>query len=146
MVDGQAMSRADAPSLMGKPSWRRYMTRFFSAIVAYLAVLLPVGYAAHHGLLPGRPWLYPIVLAPAIPVGFVILAMLRYLDDEEDEYQRVLNVRAFVAATGLTLTVCTAWGLLQSLAGLPQVSLMHVFTVFCLCQGVANVWIRLRSR
>ena len=141
------MTHAAAPrSIMTKPSWRRYMLRFGAAMGAYLAVLVPVDYGAHHGLLPGKPWLYLVAVAPAIPVAAVVLIVLRYLQDEEDEYQRMLNIRAYVAATGLTLTLCTGWGFLQDFAGLPQISLTHVFMLFCVCQGLTTGWTRLRAR
>jgi hypothetical protein len=140
------MSASHTPSITSKPSWRRYMVRFLSAMGAYIAVLLPVDYGARHGLLPGKPWLYLVALAPAIPVAAVVLVMLRYLQEEEDEYQRMLSVRAYIAATGLTLTVCTGWGFLQDFAGLPTISLHHVFVLFCVCQGVTTGWTRLRGR
>ena len=104
-------------SIMTKPSWRRYMLRFGAAMAAYVAVLMPVDYLAHRGMMPAKPWRYLVALAPAIPVGLVVLIVLRYLQEEEDEYQRMLNIRAYVAATGLTLTVCTAWGFPQDFAG-----------------------------
>ena len=68
------------------------------------------------------------------------------LQEEEDEYQRMLNIRAYVAATGLTLTVCTGWGFLQDFAGLPQISLHHVFVIFCVCQGLTTGWTRITNR
>jgi hypothetical protein len=141
------MSQATAArSIASKPSWRRYMLRFGAAMAAYVAVLAPVDYAAHRGLLPAAPWLYLVALAPAIPVGAVVWVVLRYLQEEEDEYQRMLNVRAYVAATGLTLTICTGWGFLQDFAGLPQISLTHVFMLFCVCQGLTTGWTRWRQR
>lgn len=133
-------------SIMTKPSWRRYMLRFGAAMAAYIAVLLPVDYLAHRGMMPAKPWLYLVALAPAIPVALVVLIVLRYLHEEEDEYQRMLNIRAYVAATGLTLTICTGWGFLQDFAGLPQISLTHVFMLFCVCQGLTTGWTRLRTR
>jgi hypothetical protein len=113
---------------------------------AYVGVLFAVDAVVRRGLAPAKPWLYLVAAAPAVPVAAVILIVLRYLQEEEDEYQRVLAMRAYVAATGLTLTVTTAWGFLQDFAGLPQISLTHVFVIFCVCQGLATVWTRLRSR
>ena len=137
---------ASHPSLMARPSWQRYVFHVFLATLAYIAVLWPVNYAARHGLLPGKPWLYAVALAPAVPMAIVVLIMARYVLEEPDEYQRLLNTRAFVVAAGLTLALCTAWGYLQNYAGLPQVSLMHVFTLFCICQAPATFWTRWRQR
>jgi hypothetical protein len=87
-----------------------------------------------------------VAIAPAIPVAAVVLIVLRYIQEEEDEYQRMLNIRAYIAATGLMLTVVTGWGYLQDFAGLPRISLSHVFVLFCVCQGLTTGWTRLRSR
>lgn len=133
-------------SIMRKPSWRRYMLRFTLAMATYVVVLLAVDYAIRAGLAPAKPWLYLLAIAPAVPVAAVVVIVLRYLLEEEDEYQRMLSIRAYVLATGLTLTVTTGWGFLQDFAGLPQISLTHVFMLFCVCQGVTTAWTRLRSR
>jgi hypothetical protein len=135
-----------SPSIMTKPSWRRYMLRFTAAMVTYVAVLLAVDSMAHHGLMPAKPWLYAVALAPAIPVAAVVVIVLRYLLEEEDEYQRTLAIRAYVAATGLTLTVTTGWGFLQDFAGVPPISLTHVFVIFCICQGITTGWTKWRAR
>jgi len=134
------------PSVMTKPAWRRYMIRFTVAMGTYVAVLLAVDYAVRLGLAPPKPWLYLVAVAPAIPVAAVIVIVLRYLIEEEDEYQRMLNIRAYVGAAGLTLTVCTGWGFLQDFAGLPKISLTYVFMLFCACQAVTTFWTRWRAR
>ena len=133
-------------SIVTRPSWRRYMLRFTAAMAAYVAVLLVVDGAIRNGLAPAKPWLYLVALAPAVPVAAVVVIVLRYLMEEEDEYQRMLSIKAYVAATGLTLTVCTGWGFLQDFADLPKISLTHVFMLFCVCQALATAWTRLRNR
>ncbi len=132
-------------SIISRPAWRRYMARFSVAMGTYVATLLGVDYLVRHGLAPGKPWLYLVAIAPAIPVAAVVVIVLRYLLEEEDEYQRMLSIRAYVMAAGLTLTVCTGWGFLQDFAGLPQISLTHVFVLFCVCQGLTTAWTRVRA-
>jgi hypothetical protein len=134
------------PSITTRPSWRRYMLRFTAAMATYVAVLAAVDYAVRGGFAPPKPWLYLFAVAPAVPVAAVVVIVLRYLLEEEDEYQRMLSIKAYVMATGLTLTVCTAWGFLQDFAGLPQISLTHVFVLFCICQGFTTAWTRVRGR
>ena len=134
------------PSITTRPSWRRYMLRFTAAMATYVAVLVGVDYAVRNGFAPPKPWLYLFAVAPAVPVAAVVVIVLRYLLEEEDEYQRMLSIKAYVMATGLTLTVCTGWGFLQDFAGLPQISLHHVFVLFCVCQGLTTAWTRVRAR
>jgi hypothetical protein len=133
-------------SIVSRPAWRRYMVRFTAAMATYIAILLAVDYAARNGMMPPKPWLYLAAVAPAVPVAAVVVIVLRYLLEEDDEYQRMLSIRAYITATGLLLTVTTSWGFLQDFANLPQISLHHIFVLFCVCQGVTTVWIRARSR
>ncbi|MGZ6040497.1 MAG: hypothetical protein ACXWKR_17645 [Phenylobacterium sp.] len=137
---------ARLPSILNKPAWRRYIIRFTIAMSAYAVVLSAMVYALNNGVAPPKPWLYLVAVAPAIPVAAVILIVLRYLQEEDDEYQRMLNMRAFVGATGMTLAICTGWGLMQWFAGLPKVSLFYVFPMFYACQAFSTAWTRWRAR
>ena len=140
------MSTSSTPSITTQPSWRRYIVRYCLGMAVYVALLAPVVLAAYHHVLPGRPWIYLATASPAVGVAAVVWSMLRYLEEEADEYQRLLNVRAFIAAAGLVLVVTTGWGLMQWFADLPKVSLFYVFPLFLACQGFTTAWVRWRSR
>jgi hypothetical protein len=137
---------AHTPSIMTKPAWRRYMTRYLIGMAAYGALLVPMMLAAFSHRLPGKPWVYVVTGAPALGVAAVVWSMLWYLEEEDDEYQRLLNTRAFIAAAGLVLVLTTGWGLMQWFAGLPKVSLFYVFPLFLACQGFTTSWVRWRAR
>jgi hypothetical protein len=128
-----------------RPAARRYAVRIGVSMGLYVAVLVPVVMIAEARALPAAPWLYLVAMAPAAPVGGVIFALLRYLEEEEDEYQRLLHVRTFVVSSGLTLAVTTGWGFLQFYAAAPLVSLFYVFPLFWACYGVAGAWVRWRA-
>jgi hypothetical protein len=121
-----------------RPAARRFRRRLALTMLAYMAVLLPVGWMAHHHVQPPAPWLYLVGVAPALPILAAIWVILRYLTEEDDEYLRMLQVRTFVVATGLTLAITSAWGFLQAYAGLPMIPLFYVFVIFALSQLVAG--------
>ena len=102
--------------------------------------------AARRGLLPAGGVGDVVAALPALAVAGVIWSILRYLSEEEDEYRRLLMAKAFIAATGLTLVITTAWGFVQNFAGAPMVSLMYVFVLFIACQAVAGTIVQWRAR
>ena len=135
-----------ASSITAQPSWRRYIIRYMIGMAIYGALLVPMMLAAFAHRLPGKPWAYVVTAAPAVGTAAVVWSMLRYLEEETDEYQRVLNTRAFVAAAGVVMVVTTGWGLMQWFADLPKVSLFCVFPLFLACQGFTTTWVRWRAR
>jgi hypothetical protein len=82
-------------------------------------------------------------VTPALPIGGVIFALMRYLSTEPDEYQRLLMTRAVLIATGLTFFVLTAWGFLELyIEATPHFPVAFAMTPFWLFFGVANWWVR----
>ncbi|HVU20250.1 MAG TPA: hypothetical protein VHE09_05920 [Rhizomicrobium sp.] len=128
------------------PSGKRYLFRLAVCLTLYAALLFPVDWAAHHGRMPAGFWLYLAAAAPALPVLGVIWAMLRYLSEEEDEYQRFHRVQGFIWATGLALAVMTVWGFLENFAAVRPLPAMYPFFIFMVClglvQGVSQWWRR----
>ena len=139
-------ARPTGAAVFRQPAWRRYIVRYSLGMGGFIGLLLPMALLAWSHRLPPAPWRYAITAAPALPVGVVVWSMLRYLEEETDEYQRLLNVRGFVAATGMVLVLTTGWGLMQWFAELPKVSMFNVFLLFLACQSVATAWVRWRAR
>jgi hypothetical protein len=76
----------------------------------------------------------------------VIWAMGRYLDEEQDEFQRMKQVRSMMLAFGLTLFVCTAWGFISQYAEVWALPLYLVFPLFCGLWGFASAYVVWRYR
>lgn len=119
---------------------REYRIGLSAWMVAYAALLtlsiLIIRAQSPQGLL-----LYALAVAPSLPIGGTIWQMLRYMD-RCDEYVRAIVTRRFVLATGVTLFLCTAWGFLESNAGLPHVDLYLVYPLFWGSFGVASAFVR----
>jgi hypothetical protein len=96
---------------------------------------------------PSAGWgLYATSVLPALPVGVAILVMGRYLNDEPDEFFRMLQVRATLVAVGLTLFTCTAWGFLSQYAHVWALPLSMVFPMWAFWFGMAVPVVLLRYR
>ena len=76
---------------------------------------------------------------PILPIAGVIWAMARQLEETEDEFQRLLNARAMLLATGVILVGGTAWGFLQEYAGLAPFPMIILFPVWCVFSALASV-------
>lgn len=124
--------------MSGRTAWRRHMRRYGLSMAAYVAVLVPVVLLAGSDHLPPAPWSYLMAVLPALPIFGAIWALLRYYEEEEDEYLRTVAIRLYIIATGLTFALCTAWGFLQALAGMPKISLFWIFIINCGFQGLAT--------
>jgi hypothetical protein len=95
------------------PAWKRYNWRVIWLSLLYVAFLLPAVYGFKHQLV-AQPFVYLVAILPALPIVGIFAALGRYLVEEQDEYVRMLMVRQILWASGLTLSIATAWGFLDN--------------------------------
>ena len=110
---------------------RRYLRRGGAALLAYVVAsgLLAVWSAGPRP--PRSLLLYPLAIAPALPVLAAVVATSRYFREEADELQRAIQIEALLWAVGVTFGVATVWGFLEPLAHAPVVPSYFAFAVFC---------------
>ncbi len=124
---------------------RRYMARFMPAMLLYV-IVLSVAAEMYHEAGPTGWLLWMIAIAPSLPVLYAIRAILLYLKEEDDEFQRNLQLRAFVLATGLTLALCTVWGFLEIFSLTPHIQPWAVFPAWAVCLVPAQIAVRWKWR
>ena len=124
---------------------RRYLARFFPAILAYVLVLFGSLSTIIH-LHPTGPLLWLVAVAPAIPVIAAIAAMGLYLVEETDEFLRAILAQSMLWGIGVTLSLCTIWGFLENVDLLPHPPLYLIFPLFCFSFGVAQPFVSRRYR
>jgi len=81
--------------------------------------------------------LYLAAVSPALPIGVAMFAMGRAIVEAPDEFIRMLQVKAMLIGTGLTMFTCTAWGLLAQYAHVWALPLYLVFPMWCFWWGLA---------
>jgi hypothetical protein len=121
---------------------RRYVRRVIVTMGFYaLAVAFISGWL---GWEPPRegPLIWLLAMLPPLGVGGCLWSMGRYLDEEPDEFVRMVHARSVIGATGLTLFVATAWGFLGQYAGLWTPPLYLVAPMFWGAFGLVQpfVW------
>lgn len=92
---------------------RRYNKAVVVLSIAYVALLFGAEIGIGRYGLDGPP-AYVAAMLPALAVIGIFGAIGRYLVEESDEYLRVLAVRQALVASGLALSLATAWGFLES--------------------------------
>lgn len=118
---------------------RRYQREVMAAMAAYVAVMLVWKRLLDH---VDATWLRVLVaLFPALLVGWVLRAFVRYVRDS-DEMQRRIELESGAIAGLLVSATYLAAGFLQSadLIAIPaKVAMLWVFPALCMFYGVTKV-------
>jgi hypothetical protein len=120
---------------------RRYVRSFWASISVYVGLVFAVPLLLRQYEIAG-PLLWLLAVLPALPLFFVIYVMGRYLI-ETDEYERMIQTRRMLAASGAMLAVCTVYGFAETFARAPRLELFLVFPMFCFFWGLSCFFIRI---
>jgi hypothetical protein len=115
---------------------RLYLRELVIALAAYSVVLVAALLLVE--AYPRAPWRWAVVLAPLVPVAWVLRAVVRGMGRMDELQRRIqLEALAFAFAGGslVTLTV----GFLQ-IVGLPPLPWMLVWPVYALLWAVGGFW------
>jgi O-antigen/teichoic acid export membrane protein len=122
---------------------RRYLTGFSLAAIAYVAVLFAaigyVNYAQPHGALR-----YLLILAPLIPIAFMVPIFIRYFR-ETDEFQRRIVTESLAIAGGVTALLAVTYAFLES-TGLPHPSAWFTWLAVMGSWAIARIFVARRYR
>lgn len=117
------------------PEMKRYMVRLFSVMSLYGITLVGVNLWFRHAP-PQGALAYIAAVLPALPIAGVFVVIGRLLVEMRDEYVRMLLVRQSLIATGLTLSITTAWGFLEGFGLAPHVAGYYAATLWFSGLGV----------
>ncbi len=116
---------------------KRYQRRVSIAATLYVVTLLACRWVANPHVDPD--WLvYTLAVLPAIPILAVLVALGRYLQEESDEYQRMLKVRSLLVAAGALLSTIVINDFLRAMAGGAAIPPFICFVIFFVTFGVAQ--------
>jgi heme A synthase len=135
IVSSSRAQRACGPA---SPAQRAYMRRFFPLMIGYALLLLGAVWLGkqYH---PTGPAAVVLAILPSLPLIGVVWAMGRLIVDESDEYQRSLNIRQILIATGFMLSVTSVWGFLESSGEVPHLPMYWSFIVWCFGLAVGSL-------
>jgi hypothetical protein len=120
------------------PALMACVRRVVPAWIIYVALLIAVP-AVIARIEPTGPLLWLIALLPAVPLSAVFWFYGRCFAEMRDDYLRLLEIRKALIATGIVLTLATAWGFLESYAGAPHLPLYVVSLAWFPCHGIGSL-------
>lgn len=122
---------------------RRYLREFIYSMIAYVITLslslIGLGFFAEYNINAAR---VIVGLAPVVPIIFMILSFLKYLNSI-DELQQRIQLLAISFAAGVTSLLTFSYGFLENV-GFPPISLLWVFPVMILLWGLGLAFISRR--
>jgi hypothetical protein len=124
---------------------RRYMMRFLPAMLVYTVLLTPA-ITFFQQAEPTGVLAWAVAIAPAIPLMFAIRAIMLYYKEEDDEFARAFATQSHLLATGLMMSIATAYGFLDLFELVPHVQTWAVFPLWALCLWPAQLIVGRRYR
>jgi hypothetical protein len=122
---------------------RRYLREFIYSMIAYIITLsislIGLGFLGDYPLNAAR---FIVALMPVVPIIFMILSFLKYLNGI-DELQQRIQLLAIGFAAGVTSLLTFSYGFLENM-GFPPISLLWVFPVMILLWGLGLAFISRR--
>lgn len=107
------------------PATRRYVARLLATMTLYVVLLAIVQRAAPLDHMRGLAR-QGLAALPGLPIAAVFWLLGRYIVEIRDEYQRLLEVRKALIATGITMTIVSIWGFEEMLAGAPHLPAFYI--------------------
>jgi surface polysaccharide O-acyltransferase-like enzyme len=124
---------------------RRYTVRFLSMMSLYVVSIVGVSWTFGTSP-PAGETKYLLAALPALPIIGILVVLGRYLVEERDEFMRHRHMVAMLLATGIVLSFCATWGLLEFFAQVPPIGLFHVswgfFATWGFCSAVVGFFYR----
>lgn len=137
--------RSHCEDMYAQPAGRRYLRALWPALVVYSLALFASLFLLKRGI-ESVPLRGLVAVLPVLPIGFMMLAALRYLR-EIDELQRRIETEAIGAASLLVALLYFAGGLLQKAKVIDldsAMAMIWVFPLLCATYGIAKMVITRR--
>ena len=111
------------------PASRAYLQRFAPTMLGYVVLVLLTPWLIRTFNATG-PLLWALAILPALPIIAVFVLVGRYWLELRDEFIRLLEIRKALIATGVTMSLATAWGFLEIYADAPHIPTFYVPVVW----------------
>ena len=132
--------RSHCDDMYAQAAGRRYLRALWPAMVVYSLSLFASIYLIRRGI-ESVPLRAVVAVLPVLPIGWVMLAALRYLR-EVDELQRRIETEAIGAASLLVSLLYFAGGMLQKAEVIDLdagIAMIWVFPLLCGTYGIAKM-------
>jgi hypothetical protein len=127
------------------PAGKRYQRRVLVTMLLYVAVLFGAVFVVKHTHPHG--WLlYAIALLPALPILAMLASLGVYLQEEKDEYVRLMTMRSLLVGTAVLLAMLVVNDFLRAISGAEALPPFTSWVAFFAAFGVAQAVQTMRNR
>ena len=114
-------------------------------IVYALLVFLSAWCVKHH-VPEGRSWMYFWSLLPTVPLVAMVARMAKYLNEETDEFQRLMTMQSLLMGTAALLITLLVNDFLRAFAKASPLDPFVAFVVFSVAMGLTMMVQGFRNR
>ncbi|HWM28803.1 MAG TPA: hypothetical protein VNQ14_10115 [Woeseiaceae bacterium] len=118
---------------------RKYVIRTTLFMGGYVALNVAAITGAFDDLRPPGTWAF--ALAAAAPIAGHVWAVLAYMRDS-DEFVGAVMARRFIVATGLSMALVSAWGLMEVYADAPHFPAIMLYPLLWAAFAVVTPFIQ----
>jgi low affinity Fe/Cu permease len=111
----------------------QYLKELFFAVIMYVVILI-VSVSLLRNYEFSRVWQIVIALSPALPVVFIVIILMRMLNNSDELQQRV-NLLAVTFSAALTGLITFSYGILENI-GFPKLPTLAVFPILFVLWGI----------
>ena len=127
------------------PASKRYQRRVMVTMLLYVAVLFAAVFIVKHAHPHG--WLlYSIAVMPTVPILAMMGSLALYLQEEKDEYLRLITMRSLLMASAVLLAVLVVNDFLRSISGAAAIPPFSSWVIFFVTFGVVQAVQTMRDR
>jgi xanthine/uracil permease len=134
-----------------KASTKAYKTYQRDSIVfgiVYAALVFVSAWYVKHSAMESRSWLYFWSVLPTIPLVGMVARMAKYLNEETDEYQRLMTMQSLLIGTAALVITLLVNDFLRAFAKAEPLEPFVAFVIFSAAMGLTKLvqWFRNRVR
>jgi hypothetical protein len=122
------------------PAQKRYVIRTNLFMLGYVAVNIAAIAGAFDPIAGSRAGIV-LGLAVAAPIAGQLWATLALMN-ESDEFVRMLNAKRFILASGLAMTLFSAWGFAESYGDAPHAPGWLIYPLFWGLFGLVSPFLK----
>ena len=122
------------------PAQKRYVIRTNLFMLGYVAVNIAAIAGAFDPIVGSRASIV-LGLAVAAPIAGQLWATLALMN-ESDEFVRMLNAKRFILASGLAMTLFSAWGFAESYGDAPHAPGWLIYPLFWGLFGLVSPFLK----
>lgn len=122
------------------PAQKRYVIRTNLFMFGYVAVNIAAIAGAFDPIVGSRAGIV-LGLAVAAPIAGQLWATLALMN-ESDEFVRMLNAKRFILASGLAMTLFSAWGFAESYGDAPHAPGWLIYPLFWGLFGLVSPFLK----